>query len=162
MSSLRQPRSLVKLEAVREDLTLRLGVCGLRCRAELWLQVEDQSFTPVNFVIDSGASFSFMTVAQAAAFGLAVPPPESECDLPLLTAAGGLVVRVRPGRVRGWWDDRFAGHPLQFPVLFTVAGSLRTPPVIGLGGVVRLCRWTFDGRPTDQFPYGSLALDDTR
>ena len=35
-------------------------------------------------------------------------------------------------------------------------------PILGLGGVVRLCNWAIDGRKSPGFPFGHLALADTR
>jgi hypothetical protein len=46
--------------------------------------------------------------------------------------------------------------------MFHVGGSLATPPILGLGGVISTCRWTFDGRYSPNTPYGSLKLNDIR
>ncbi|MGL4552474.1 MAG: hypothetical protein ACRC33_14975 [Gemmataceae bacterium] len=161
-SPLRQPPCRITLGRGPVERALDLGVIGLSCWITLWLDTEGGVILPVTFLVDSGASYPLMNLDEAASRGLRVPPVEAECELPLLTAHGRATSRVRPGRVRGWWHPDCAGHPFAFPMLFRVNAASTAPRLLGLGGVVRLCRWTFDGRPTAAEPYGTLALDDTR
>jgi len=37
-----------------------------------------------------------------------------------------------------------------------------TSPLLGLGGVVKTCRWLFDGTPSPHGDYGHLLLEDIR
>ena len=71
-------------------------------------------------------------------------------------------MRVRPGRIRGWWTDDLHGYPFDWPVLFRVGTPLGVPPILGLGGILKTCRWTFDGSYSPDAPYGTLTLEDIR
>jgi len=71
-------------------------------------------------------------------------------------------MRVRPGRIRAWWNEERLGYPFDWPILFRVDAPLDIPSILGLGGIVKTCRWTFDGTFTTASPYGYLALDDIR
>lgn len=162
ISSLRQPTFRAPLQAPTLDRVHELGVIGLHCWVTLWIDTGAGLIVPVNFLLDSGSSYVRMNVERALSYGLTVPPPEAECDMPVLTAGGRVATRVRPGRIRGWWDSTCQGHPFDFPVLFRVNASPEAPTLLGLGGVVRLFRWTIDGTPTPAEPYGAFTADDLR
>ncbi len=112
--------------------------------------------------MDSGASYSMMDLREARSIGLDTRLAQPEVDLSLTTAAGGRTLCVRPGRIRCWWSASLQGYPFDWPILYRVNTSPDVPPVLGLGGVVKTCRWTFDGTPSPNFPYGFLALEDIR
>lgn len=157
-----QPRHRIPLLPRAEERALELGGIGLSTRLPLWLDTEVGLVVPVEFIVDSGAAMSLMSIEHALDIALSVPPAEAEVNLSIATPQGRSLARVRPGRIRGWWNAECRGHPLDFPILLRADAPAGTPPLLGLGGVIRLCRWTFDGRPTPHEPYGSLTLDDTR
>jgi hypothetical protein len=138
-----------------------LGAIGLKCRLELWLDAGKEP-KPVSFVVDSGASYSIVGLTFAQVRKIPVPPPQSEVEIPLLTAKGSGRIRVRPGRVRAWWSDTLEGYPFDWPVLFRVDTPIEVPSILGLGGVVKVCRWTFDGGYSPDAPFGNLLLEDVR
>ncbi len=160
---LRQPTWRQVLVPTSVDRTDSLGVIGLRCRVQLWLEVDNERPTiPFSFVVDSGASYSIISLELAQLRHIPVPPPESEVELPLRTAMGPSAVRVRPGHVRVWWTEELRDYPFDWPVLFRVGAPLGVPSILGLGGIVKTCRWTFDGRYSPTSPFGYLTLDDIR
>ncbi len=160
---LRQPTRRVQLRPSRTELTEVLDVVGLRCRVSLNLEISvGQPTEAVSFVVDSGASYSMIGTDFARAHRIPVPPPESEIELSLQTATGLASIRVRPGRIRAWINDDLKGYPFDWPVLFRVGGPLGVPPILGLGGVVKTCRWAFDGSDSIESPYGYLTLEDIR
>lgn len=162
-NALRQPNLRVKLTTAATDHVSTLGVLGLRCRLDLYLDPGDGRPTErLPFVVDSGASYSLVSLALAEDRFLPVPPPEVETNLQLRTPSGFTVMRVRPGRVRGWWNEGRQGYPFDWPVLFRVGAPPGTPSILGLGGVVKTCRWTFDGTYAPDAPHGYLSLDDIR
>ena len=69
---------------------------------------------------------------------------------------------MRPGRIRGWWNDNQQGYPFDWPVLFRVNAPIGVPPLLGLGGIVKTCRWILDGTYALDSPYGYLILEDIR
>jgi hypothetical protein len=163
MSTLRQPPRRVSLQNPLTDRTSLLGVVGLRCRLSFFLErTPGLIASSIEFAVDFGASYSLIGLTLAQESGIQVPPPESEVELPLTTAQRGVTVRVRPGRIRGWWNEPRSGYPFDWPVLFRVDAPVGVPPILGLGGVVNTCTWTFDGRPTPESPFGLLTLEDTR
>ncbi|MGL4553534.1 MAG: aspartyl protease family protein [Gemmataceae bacterium] len=135
---------------------------GMTFRVRLWVETDDTDSTiPIRFLVDSGASYSSIDLADAEFRGLRVPPPEADQDLHLNTAAGVLPVTVRQGVIRCWWTPDLTGHAIEFPILFRV-NPPSGQPLLGLGGVLRLCRWHFDPPAQPHFPYGRLALEDAR
>jgi hypothetical protein len=158
----RQPSLRIALESRSEERVYELGVIGISCYLTLWLDTGVGTLRSVKFLVDSGASYPMMNLSQAADIGIPIPPPESEASISLRTAQGRITSHVRPGRIRGWWNLDCSGHPFDFPILFRVNAAPTAPTLLGLGGVVKLCRWTFDGSPTAAEPYGTLTLDDIR
>ena len=162
-NSLRQPTRREPLLPSSVERTDALGVVGLRCRVNLRLEVGDERPpVPFSFVVDSGASYSIIGLDLAQLRHIPVPPPESEVEISLRTARGATPIRVRPGRIRAWWDEGLQGYPFDWPVLFRVGAPLDVPSILGLGGVVKTCRWTFAGSYSPDSPYGYLTLDDIR
>lgn len=161
-SSLHQPILREPLQAASEDQAYSHGVVGVRSRVKMWLAPAVGRPEPVRFVVDSGASYSLISLDLAAGHGLPVPPAEAEMAVSLQMAGGPATARVRPGRIRGWWTEKCIGYPFDWPVLFRVGGPSRVPPILGLGGVIHTCRWTFDGTYSLDAPYGSLMLEDIR
>jgi hypothetical protein len=138
------------------------GPVGVTFRARLWVETADGGpVAPVLFLVDSGASYSSINLADAQFRGISVPPPDADQSLRLNTASGTLPVTVRQGVIRCWWTSTLAGHPFEFPILFRVHPP-SSQPVLGLGGVLRLCRWHFDPPIPPQFPHGRLTLQDAR
>lgn len=136
---------------------------GLRCRTSLYIEALDgKSIERIPFIVDSGASYSVVSLALAMSRGIPVPPPDAEVDLPLQTVSGSISMRVRPGRIRAWWHAERSGYPFDWPVLFRVDSPPSVPCILGLGGVVKTCQWLFDGTYSPESPYGSLTLVDTR
>jgi hypothetical protein len=162
-NALRQPTRREALVPYWLGRTDTLGVVGLRSRVMLHLERGGgHQLVPYPFAVDSGASYSLISLELAQCDHLPVPPPEVEIDLPLRTVRGTNRIRVRPGRVRAWWDDRLKGYPFDWPILFWVGAPLGLPSILGLGGVVKTCRWTFDGSYSPDSPFGYLVLDDIR
>lgn len=161
-TALRQPMTRVPLQydVTRAD---ELGVVGLKCRVKLWLEAgSGLPPVPFPFVVDSGASYSLIDLEVARDANLPVPPRDAEVDIPLLTTGGTVSMRVRPGRVRCRLGRDPRGYPFDWPVMFRVHTPRAMPSILGLGGVIHTCRWTFDGTPAPAAPYGSLALEDIR
>jgi len=69
---------------------------------------------------------------------------------------------VVPGRIRLWLNQDLQGYPFDWPVLFRVDSPVGVPSILGLGGVIHTCKWTFDGSYSIDSPYGFLSLDDIR
>lgn len=162
-SSLRQPSRREPLLPGLIDRTEVLGVIGLRCRVTLHVEIGiGQPTVPISFAVDSGASYSLIGLELAELRHLPVPPGESEIEIDIRTAKGMTPLRVRPGRIRVWLNEELQGHPFDWPVLFRVDAPLGVPAILGLGGVVKTCRWTFDGSYSPDSPFGSLSLDDIR
>jgi hypothetical protein len=162
-SALHQPSLRLKLGFGPADQAAVLGVVGLRTRLKLYVVPgEGQPLKELRFAVDSGASYSLISLAMAEGLRLPVPPPGSETDLRLQTPQGAAAMRVRPGRIRAWWTADRRGYPFDWPVLFRVGAPAGTPSILGLGGVIRTCRWIFDGTYLPDSPYGSLTLDDIR
>ena len=147
---------------MNEDRAIELGAVGLQARARFHLETRSGATTPLDFVIDSGASMAFVGLQTAINAGIPVPPPHVETTLNLGTATGSQSVRVRPGRIRLWWDAERAGYPFDWPVLFRPGLPLTVPPILGLGGVIATCRWTFDGQYDPDTPFGHVLFDDSR
>ena len=149
---------------------LHLGDSGLRassCRLiQLSPSLQIRSWPrrggPIRFVVDSGASFAYINRAEAIAHGIAIPSREMEIVRRTITATGPASSRVRVGRLRGWWNEERQGHPMEWPVFIRMDDPPGAPALLGLGGVVRLCRWVIDGTPTPDEPFGFLAIDDLR
>ena len=159
-TNLRQPSVRVSY-GYSTDRVATLGMVGLRCRINLHLVTDMGAVAdPLSFVVDSGSSYSLIDLELAASRFLPVPP--AELDLELRTTRGLVTLRVRPGRIRGWWNAERRGYPFDWPVLFRVGGSLGSPSILGLGGVVKTCSWHFDGRYSPDAPYGAFTLDDGR
>ena len=74
--------------------------------------------------------FSLIPLAWAMSRGIEVPI--RDVTLPIRTAAGTVPMRVRPGRIRAWWNDRREGWPYHFPALFQVDPTSSAPPLLGL------------------------------
>ena len=162
-NGLRQPSRREPLRTSSFDRTEALGIVGLRCRVILHLDSRSGRMpVPFSFVVDSGASYSLISLELAELREIPVPPPESEIEIPLRTTKGTSPTRVRPGRVRVWWDEEMNGYPFDWPVLFRVDSPFGVPSILGLGGIVKTCRWTFDGSYSPNSPYGYLTLDDIR
>lgn len=158
----RQPSLSVPLIAASAAQSRALGVIGLRCRVTLHLATRGGPPASAVFVVDSGASYSFVSLELATVLGVRVPPPADEVELALRTAVGNAAARVRPGRILAWWDGQLRGQPHDWPVLFRVGMPLGLPSILGLGGVVGSCRWAFDGTPLPDSPHGTLTLEDIR
>jgi hypothetical protein len=131
-------------------------------RVKLWVERADgDSVVPLIFLVDSGSSYPSIDLRYAVSRGLAVPPPEANQPLTLGTSTGSLPVTIRRGEIRCWWTEELTGHGFLFPILFRV--SPPSPhPLLGLGGVIRLCRWVFDPPLPPQYPHGRLTLEDVR
>ena len=159
----RQPPCRRSLVPSLADRVAEFGLIGLRCRLEMWLEV-GTGLSPVSmrFAVDTGAACSFIDLVTAEARGLSVPPASTETDVTLLTARGTARIRVRPGRIRGWWSELQHGHPFDWPVLFRVGAQSNSPAILGLGGVLHTCRWIFDGSYSRESPHGQMILEDTR
>ena len=136
---------------------------------ELWLEVDAaMPLIPVPFVADSGASYSQITSHEATTLQLPIPAGlEVECVVN--SAVGRKTENVRPSHMKVWWNAQREGDPFEWPLLFRMMKEAKhgeeppaVPPVLGLGGVIRDCRWTFDGTYTYERPLGSLLLEDVR
>ena len=159
----RQPTRRLPLLPTGIDRTDDLGVVGLRCRATLRLTVEDgRPPAPFSFVVDSGAYYSIINLGLAQLRRISMDLLGPEIVLQPTTAQGPTPMRIRPGRVRAWWDADLRGHHFDWPVLFRVGAPLGVPSILGLGGIVKMCSWTFDGSYSPDSPYGYLILEDMR
>ena len=163
INPLRQPMRRLPLVPLGIHRVQDSGVVGLRCRARLHLAVDSGSTpTPVSFVVDSGASYSMMSLDFAECRQITINLLGPEIVLQPTTAQGTTPMLVRPGRVRAWWNDELSGYPFDCPILFRVGAPAAVPPILGLGGVVKTCRWTFEGEHSLEAPYGCLQLEDMR
>jgi len=162
-SGLRQPTRREKLRPVSIVQADSLGVIGLNCRLILHIEAGNGLLPePFPFVVDSGASYSLISLELAQSRNLKVPPPEAEVEIPMQSVGGPEMMRVRPGRIRGWWHPERTGYPFDWPVLFRVDAPPSVPSILGLGGVVKTCHWLFDGTYAHESPYGFLTLNDIR
>jgi hypothetical protein len=146
-----------------EKWTDAFDMVGLNCRLMLWLHI-GPNLQPqqVSFVVDTGASYSSIPIHVAQKVGLALPTDEFERDIDARTMTGPTSMRVRPGRIRAWWNADLQGYPFDWPVLFRMDAPAKVPPTLGLGGVVKTCRWIFDGSYAPDAPFGHLTLEDIR
>lgn len=147
---------------MHEERALEFGAVGLQPQVVLHLQTHSGTTTAIRFVVDSGASMTMIGLDLAASWGVPLPPPEAETTLNLGTASGTQPVSVRPGRLRLWWHAGRPGYSFDWPVLFRVGLSLTVPPLLGLGGIVSTCDWSFTGRYDPDTPFGHVLLDDLR
>ena len=161
-SDLHQPTRRDPLVSYWAERVDTLGVIGLRCRFVMHLERPPLAPAPFLFAADSGASYSIISLELAQSRQIPVPPPETEITLPARSAFGLSPMRVRPGRFRAWWHGDRRGYPFDWPVLFQVNAPLGTPSILGLGGVINTCRWTFDGGFSHSSPYGQMILEDIR
>lgn len=139
------------------------GTIGLVCEAPLWVDTgHGRPAAEIIFRVDSGATHITIPAWVFAKHGLPEPSPETERELPLGTAVTKAPARVRPCRLRAWWNPQRAGHLFNWPALYLPGRPPSVPPILGLGGVVTECRWVIDGRPSPGFPRGRLTLKDTR
>lgn len=161
-SALRQPLVREPLVPVLADRVGALDVIGLRSRVTLQIVTESAATVPLPFVVDSGASFSLISLELAQLRRVPVPPVEAEIEIEMRTASGTATVRVRPGRVRAWLGDELRGYPFDWSVMFRVDAPVSVPSILGLGGIVRTCRWAFDGTHSLDAPYGTVTLEDIR
>lgn len=159
---LRQPRLQVEYVRTLEARAWELGAVGLQPHCTFHLDVGRPAPVPLAFVVDFGAAMTFIGLEYAANRGIPVPPSHVETTLSLTTASGGQHIRVRPGRIRLWWNAERNGYPFDWPVLFRPGLPLSIPPLLGLGGVIGTCVWTFDGRYDPDTPFGHLLMDDAR
>jgi hypothetical protein len=159
---LRQPTLRVPYQTVLAERVVEFDAIGLRVRIEAFFQTSTAGFViPIVCALDSGASVSIMSIELAESYRLPIPIGP-ELLIPTTTASGSGSMRVIPGRVRLWLNPNQEGYPYDWPMMFRVDGSLRTPPIIGLGGVVKTCRWTFSGEFSKQAPHGTVQLEDLR
>jgi hypothetical protein len=159
---LRQPSLRVGYRRLQAERAVELGAVGLQPRVVLHLFTTSGRTNAVAFVCDSGAALTFVGLDAALSWGIPLPPPEAETTLELGTATGTQAVRVRPGRIRLWWNADRTGYPFDWPVLFRPGLPLSVPPLLGLGGVVATCDWLFTGQYHPDAPFGALTLDDLR
>jgi hypothetical protein len=164
IGSVRQPLHREPLLPVLAAHAIEFGVVGLSCDLTLWVERIGREPVQIRFRVDSGATHTLLGLAEAQRHGIPAPPPEAERELTLRNAGNAprVPVRVRPGRLRVWWDAGLRGHAFDWPVLFRANLAPGAPPLLGLGGVVPTCRWTFDGTFSPQSPYGYLTLEDVR
>ncbi len=161
-SKLHQPAIRVPFEVSLASIPA-FGMAGLRCRIDLFAEtIQGGVSEPIEFAVDSGASYSLIDLELAHFHEFPTPSENVEVELPLRTPTGIRPFRVRPGRIRCWWNADRTGHPFDWPVLFRVGGPLGSPSILGLGGVIRTCSWHFDGLYSPDAPYGGLALTDAR
>ena len=161
-SKLRQPAIRVPF-SVSTATIATLGMAGLRCRINLHAAtLRGGVAEPMKFAVDSGASYSMIDLDHAKLRDIPTPSQDMEIELPLRTPTGVRPFRVRPGRIRCWWNADCAGYPFDWPVLFRVGGPLGSPSILGLGGVIGICSWHFDGTYSPDAPYGALTLTDAR
>jgi hypothetical protein len=59
------------------------------------------------------------------------------------------------------WLDEEEHPPFRIPAYFPDVPEERRP-LLGLSGVINQLRWTFDGTPHPDEPYGVLLLEDIR
>lgn len=117
---------------------------------------------PIKFRVDRGASWSLVPLVVAQAYGLPTPDDSHNRTVLLNSATGQRDVKIRDGRIRVWWNVGRRGTPFEWPVLFVVDAPNSSQPLLGLGGVIRDCQWSFDGRAEDDALFGSATFRDIR
>lgn len=159
----RQPSLRQRLNTVMPELEPQFGFVPLTVRVRLFLNTIAGTATSTLFLFDSGATHSVLGLEVALSSRLTTISRLGPEFGSLQTSAQGLTpIRYRAGRLRAWWDEQRRGSPFDWPVLFRVNAPLNVPWVIGLGGVVSTCRWTFDGGYSPEYPSGYLSLEDIR
>jgi hypothetical protein len=156
---LRQPMSFPRL-----DLDEMSGIIHVECWVSLWLSAGDNDAEPVEarFKVDSGATCSSIRLHDAQRLGIPIDPTGRERTIRLRTSMGPVRARILPGQIRGWWNNSLQGYPIVWPVLFRVDAPEGVSPLLGLGSIVRQCRWRFDGISSSSEPYGFFTLEDVR
>ena len=154
-------------EDVRIDLIPSWGGdtredAGLICDLTLRVEVEPGVSVPIELRVDTGASWTLMSLAVAQTYGLPTPDDSHDRTVLLNSATGQREVKIRYGRIRVWWNVGRRGTPFDWPVLFVVDAPIDSQPLLGLGGVIRDCQWIFDGRAGDDALFGSATFRDIR
>ena len=162
-----RPRALQHQEEVRVDLIRLWGGdsredVGLICDLVLRVEAEPGVIVPLEFRVDTGASWSLVPLAVAQAYGLPTADDSHDRTVLLSSATGQREVKIRDGRIRVWWNVGRRGTPFEWPVLFVVDAPIGSQPLMGLGGVIRDCQWIFDGRAEDEALFGSATFRDIR
>ena len=160
---LRQSKHRQKLMPFLLDRVPELGVVGLRSKLVLHLETTVQhDLAPLIFTVDTGCSVTIISMDLALSRGLPVSQSGEVISLEVRTTAGLVPMRVSPGRIRVRWNPDHSGYPFDWPVFFRIGTPVGSPSLLGLGGVIHTCKWTFDGSYSIDSPYGFLPLDDIR
>ena len=162
-----RPQPLQPQKEVQIYLIPRWGAdlredAGLICDLTLRVEARPGRVVPIEFRVDTGASWTMISLAAAQFYGLPIPDDTHNRTLPLNSATERRRVTVRDGRIRVWWDVGGRGTPFDWPVLFVVDAPAGSQPLLGLGGVIRDCRWIFDGRAETDAIFGSATFRDIR
>ncbi len=114
-------------------------------------------FTPVrNCVIDTGASYTMMSVAMARRLDLTIPATTSRA--PIATVGGRRLATIRDGEIRIRFPQ-LPGRSFRLYCVFVEELPEATPLLFGLNDFIDTFRLTFDGRFSLGAPAGHLLLE---
>lgn len=127
-------------------------------RARVAAEVRDRTgvWTPVDFIVDTGASATIASAAWARDQRLALPDETSTVSV--RTAAGLARSTVRDGELRLRFPP-LPGHVFRLYCVFSEAMPAATPPLLGLNDLLDVFRLTFDGSPRPDAPMGSMLFE---
>lgn len=114
-------------------------------------------FTPIrNCVIDTGASYSMISVAAARRLNLTIPAVTSQA--PIASAAGRRLATIRDGELRIRFPQ-IPGRSFRLYCVFVEELPADTPLLFGRNDFIDTFRLTFDGRFSLGAPAGHVLLE---
>lgn len=133
------------------------GEVAIFPRLELLVRASIGNFAALEFLLDTGANFTTIPLAEARRLQLAVPP--RTITLEVRTAAGMVRQQVHPGRISVQVPG-LQGHTFTWPCHFVdTPGQAAPVALLGLSGVLNDLRLTFDGTYALDARYGVLLLE---
>lgn len=126
-------------------------------RISLPVRAASGEFASLEFVVDTGANFTSVPVAEANRLGITVPA--RVVTLEVRTAVSTVNQRVHPGHIQVQVPG-LDGHTFRWPCHFVEHGQGVDPTsMLGLSGILNDLRLTFDGTYSLDARYGVLLLE---
>jgi hypothetical protein len=145
---------------LRQPLTrtrFSTGLYGLKAVLHFLVRSKYHEFVPLDFLVDSGANITTVSVALAKRYG--IPVPKRVVAVEVRTSAGIVRQYVHPGnltlRVPG-----FSGRVFVWPCHYAELPANQDCILLGLSGVIDDLRIVFDGAYSVDAPYGSCIIEE--
>lgn len=124
-------------------------------RARVEAEVRDRYgvWTPVDFIVDTGASATIVSAEWARDQRIALP--DETATVPVRTAAGVVRSTVRDGELRLRFPQ-LPGHVFRLYCVFSESMPAATPPLLGLNDFLDVFRLTFDGAARPDAVMGTI------